>query len=52
MEQPRPDAAGPGPPALRQVLRFAGVVRFRPDTHAADADTIVDVRGVHPAAQG
>ncbi|CRK61607.1 ATP-dependent DNA ligase [Alloactinosynnema sp. L-07] len=34
------------------ALRFARVVRYRPDKQAADADTIVDVRGLLPAALG
>nr|WP_091379434.1 ATP-dependent DNA ligase [Actinokineospora alba] len=34
------------------ALRFARVVRYRPDKQAADADTITDVRGLLPVAQG
>ncbi|WP_436502193.1 ATP-dependent DNA ligase [Actinokineospora sp. HUAS TT18] len=34
------------------ALRFARVLRYRPDKQAADADTIADVRGLLPAAQG
>ncbi len=34
------------------ALRFARVVRYRPDKQAADADTITDVRGLLPVTPG
>jgi DNA ligase-1 len=34
------------------ALRFARVVRYRPDKEAADADTIDTVRALRPAQQG
>ena len=33
------------------ALRFARVIRYRPDKKAADADTIDAVRAVAPASQ-
>ncbi len=34
------------------ALRFARVVRHRPDKDAADADTLDAVRALHAAARG
>jgi DNA ligase-1 len=33
------------------ALRFARVLRYRPDKQAADADTIATVRAIHAGAQ-